>query len=51
MSEEDIRNIEMEFAGEVEYCSKTWRWIHRGLNIDKAIRKVKTDIQIMENIV
>jgi hypothetical protein len=53
---EDLREIETEFEFDefghyARHRASCLRWLLRGLTVDRAIRKVKTDLEIMDNAI
>lgn len=48
---EVVEKVTEECQGDIATIDKTIRWILRGLPLDKAIRKVKTDLEVAENAI
>lgn len=45
----ELKEIQEHLSGDVKAIEQCIRWILRGLNYNKAIRKVKTDLEITMN--
>lgn len=45
----EYQSLLAEFGGSITEANKAARWILRGLNKDKAVRKIKTDLEVTAN--
>lgn len=48
---DDVRQVTDEWADDEREQAKCLRWIVRGLPLDKAIRKVRTDAEVRDNAI